>query len=120
MRRPMVALPAVRAALVGPGVPASAGPGSHSGTIAEIADDARAFVLAEVGPWQVRDGATVLTRRIIALTPDTASVIAVRTEVAPSGFPDDFVEVPVGPDRVYLGDYVSMGQPARSVMGRAR
>lgn len=80
----------------------------HSGTIVSIADDARSFVLAEVGPWQLRDGATVLTRRTIWLAPDTAYAIVARAETAPSGFPGDFVERRIGPESVYLDDYVTV------------
>ena len=80
----------------------------HSGAIVAIAADAPTFVLAEVGPWQVRDGATVMTYRTITLTPETDYVVAMRIDEAPSGFPGDFVEVPVGPQDVYLYDHVTV------------
>jgi hypothetical protein len=80
----------------------------HSGTIVSIAEDARTFVVAEVGPWQIRDGATVITYRTITLAAETEFAIVARADTAPSGFPGDFVETPVGPDRVYLGDYVTV------------
>lgn len=80
----------------------------HSGVIVAIADDARTFMLAEVGPWQVRHGATVVTHQIITLLPDTQFTMVGRGDDAPSGFKSDFVEVPLGPDAVYLNDYVTV------------
>ena len=94
--------------LVGP-VPGSAGEiMKHSGSIVAIADDARTFVLAEVGPWQVRDGATVTTYRTITLMPETQFTMVGRLDEAPSGFAGDFVEVPLGPESVYLNDYITV------------
>lgn len=78
----------------------------HSGAIVAIADDARTFVLAEVGPWQLRDGVTVVTNRTITLLPGTTFAMVDRVDDAPSGFPGDFIEVPLGPEAVYLNDYV--------------
>jgi hypothetical protein len=86
----------------------AAGIERHSGTIVSIAEDARTFVLAEVGPWQVRNGATVLTYRNIALVPETQFAIVARVEAAPSGFRGDFVEFKIGPERVYLNDRVTV------------
>lgn len=43
----------------------------HSGSIVAVADDATTFVLAEVGPWQMHDGATAITYRTITVTPET-------------------------------------------------
>lgn len=79
-----------------------------SGVIVSISDSRGTFVLAEVGPWRVRDGATVITRRTIALAPDTAYAVVGRAETAPSAFPGDFVETPVGPDRIHLNDWVTV------------
>jgi hypothetical protein len=76
--------------------------------IASIADDARTFVLAEVGPWQVRDGATVITYRTIALTAKTEFGVVTRVDAAPSGFCGDFAEFPIGPERVDLNDSVTV------------
>jgi hypothetical protein len=59
----------------------------HSGLIVSIADDARTFVLAELGPWQVLNGKTVITYRTITLVPETAFAIVGRTDTAPSGYP---------------------------------
>lgn len=88
--------------------PASAQTVKHSGLIVSIAEDGATFVLSEVGPWEVRDGATVTTRRTIALTPETRFAIVVRADETPSGFPRDFVEIPVTRDRVFLNDWVTV------------
>jgi hypothetical protein len=81
---------------------------THSGKIVAISDGAGTFVLAEVGPWQLRAGETVVTRRTITLTPATQFVMVGRGDDAPSGFPGDFVEVVLGDDAVYLYDYVNV------------
>jgi hypothetical protein len=80
----------------------------HSGTIVSIADDARTLVLAEIGPWRVRGGATVVTYRTIVLAPETRFAIVGRGEDAPSGFQGDFVEMALGPDGLYPGDHVTV------------
>ena len=80
----------------------------HSGSIESIPADARTFVLAEVGPWQVRNGETVLTHRTIELTPETKYAIVARVDAAPSGFRGDWVEFEIGPDRVYLNDQITV------------
>lgn len=93
------------------GVTASAGAAErmmHSGTIFSIADDPTTFVLAEVGPWQVRHGATVITYRTITVTPETQFAIVARRDDAARGFAGEFVEMPLGPDGVYLNDFVTV------------
>jgi hypothetical protein len=80
----------------------------HSGSIVAIADDARTFVLAEVGPWQVRNGATAVTYRTITLLPQTQFAFVARMDVGSSGFRGDFMEAPLAPDAVYLHDYVTV------------
>ena len=66
------------------------------------------FKLAEVGPWQVRDGTTVITRETIALTAQTELAIAFRAEDAGDGFAGEFVEAPLGRAGVYVDDYVTI------------
>lgn len=80
----------------------------HSGSIVAIADDARTFVLAEVGPWQVRNGATVVTYRTITLLPQTQFAFVGRVDDGASSFPGGFAEVPLAADAVYLHDYVTV------------
>jgi hypothetical protein len=103
------ALVAALVLLVAVAAAASAGQlEKRSGSIVAIPDDAKTFVLAEVGPWQVRDGATVVTRRTIALTPETEFAIVSRADPGPGGFLGEFVETRIGPDGVYLNDYVTV------------
>jgi len=80
----------------------------HSGSIVAIADDAQTFVLAEVGPWQRRQGATVITYRTITLLPQTQFTFVGRVDEGNGGFPGNFVEAPLEPDAVYLHDYVTV------------
>lgn len=97
--------------LILPGLTPSASAGErvkHSGSIVSIAANVKTFELAEIGPWQVRKGATVITYRRITLAPETEYAIVARTDQAPSGFPGDFVETPIGPESVYLHDYVTV------------
>jgi hypothetical protein len=96
------------AVLSGLAAPAAAETMKHSGIIVDIAADGTTIVLAEVGPWRVRNGATVVTRRTITLTPETAFAIAAREIETPSGFLGDFVETRLGPDGVYLNDSVTV------------
>jgi hypothetical protein len=80
----------------------------HSGTIVDVHDRAGTLVLAEVGPWQVRSGETVVTRRTIALAPKTTFAIVKRTPKAPNEFPGDLVELPIDVSEVYVTDYVTV------------
>ena len=80
----------------------------YSGFITSVADDATTFVLGEIGPWQLRNGATVITHRTITLAPETTFAMITREDEPPSGFHGDFVEIPVGPADVYEGDYVTV------------
>jgi hypothetical protein len=80
----------------------------HSGSIFSIADDATMFVLAEVGPWQLRHGATVITYRTITVTPETEFAIVARRDAAANAYAGEFVETPIGPDGLYLNDFVTI------------
>ena len=65
-------------------------------------------MLAEIGPWQVRNGATVSTYRSITVAPETEFAIVARSDVAITRFRGDFVEVRVGREDVYLNDHVTI------------
>ena len=80
----------------------------HSGTIVAFDEKTDTIVLAEVGPWQVRDGATVVTKRRITLTPDTELAIVFRAEEPASGFAGEYVEAPLERAGVYVEDYVTV------------
>lgn len=80
----------------------------HSGTIIAVDREAGAIVLGEVGPWLVRQGETVITRRTVTITEATAFVRIERMPEAPSGFAGDFVERAQEPWTVRSGDFVTV------------
>jgi hypothetical protein len=80
----------------------------HSGVIVDASETAHTLVLAEVGPWRVRDGRTVITRRTIAFTPQTQFVIAFRSEDPANGYMGAYVEAPLEAWAVYVGDHVTV------------
>jgi hypothetical protein len=80
----------------------------HSGVIADANERAGTLLLAEVGPWRVRDGRTVITYRTIAFTPATEFALAFRAEHPDGGFTGDFIETPLEPWAVYVGDHVTI------------
>lgn len=78
----------------------------HSGTVVEVGETT--IVLAEVGPWQVADGQTVLTYRTIEVASDTPLLLVRREQVSASGYVGDFVESTVLPWGVVRGDFVTV------------
>jgi hypothetical protein len=80
----------------------------HSGSIVSIAPDVQSFILAEVGPWQTRDGKTVVTRRTVVITPETEYTMVGRLDEPRDGYPGGFIEVAIEPEQVYLHDYVTV------------
>jgi hypothetical protein len=80
----------------------------HSGIIVDVHDRAGTFVLAEVGPWRVENGETVVVRRTIALAPDTTFAIVKRTKDVSGGFSGDFVESRLDISEVFVGDHVTV------------
>jgi hypothetical protein len=92
-----------------PGTPAPAAElARHSGLVVAVDPAAGSLVLSEMGPWRVRGGPGVFTRRVVSLTDRTRVVRMVRVPDAPSGFANDFVEVVVGPDEVRPGVFVTV------------
>jgi hypothetical protein len=80
----------------------------HSGSIVAVDEAAGTIVLGEIGPWQVRDGETVVTYLEIAVTPATAFAIVSRAEEETEGFLGEFVETPIEPWALYETDYVTI------------
>jgi len=78
----------------------------HSGTV--VAKEPGVMRLAEIGPWQVKEGETVITYRTITVTPSTKFALAWRDEGAASGFPGDWVEEAVEPWDLLEGDFVTV------------
>lgn len=80
----------------------------HSGTVVSVSADGQTFVLAEVGPWRVREGKTVMTYRTITITPDTEYVIVARALRGPWRITGGFVEAPLESDGIYLNDHITV------------
>jgi hypothetical protein len=92
-------------------IPAWAGDAtsSHSGTVVAVDKPARTLVLAEVGPWQVKDGEPRAVRRVVAVTDATEFIRVKRAAgVAPSGWPGDYVATPLPAWQVKPGDFVTV------------
>lgn len=80
----------------------------HSGTVLALDRTASVIVLAEIGPWRVRGGATVITRRTILVTPRTEFTQVKRvSRVGATGWIGDFAEVPLNAWEVRQGDFVT-------------
>lgn len=82
-------------------------PVRHSGTVVSIDPARGVLVLAEVGPWRLDRGATVVTRRTIVLTPATKVDTFIRVN-APGAFAGDFIEVALDAADVSPGDVVTV------------
>ena len=80
----------------------------HSGTIVAIDEKAGTIGLAEIGPWKVRDGQTVMTYRRIIVTPETEFAIVGREYATLDGWPGEFIEGTLPSDGLYLDDYVTI------------
>lgn len=79
----------------------------YSGTVAAVDPQRRVLVVEEVGPWRIERGGTVLTRRTIALTPETKYNLFMRVDV-PGAYTGDFIEVQLDRDDVSTGDFVTV------------
>ncbi len=64
------------------------------------------MIMEEVGPWQVEQGRTVVTRRTISLTSATTFNTFIRVDV-PGRFGGDFIEVALDAEDVTPGDFVT-------------
>ena len=84
----------------------AAGTTRHSGTVLSIDPQRGVLVLGEIGPWRVKHGETVVTRRRISLTPETKFDVFVRVNV-PGRFAGDYIEVALDPTDVAPGDFVT-------------
>jgi hypothetical protein len=100
------------AALTGP---AWAGEATQSGTVLAVDQAAGTIVLEAMGPWQMKDGKTVVGQQSIAVTPSTRFVEVRRAPgAAPSGWVGDYVESPLGAWQVKPGDFVAVSvQPTK-------
>ena len=80
----------------------------HSGTIVAIDEAARTIVLAEIGPWTVRDGKTVVTYRTITVTPETEFSIVGREYATFDGWPGEFLEGVLPSGAIHVDDFVTV------------
>lgn len=81
----------------------------HSGTVMAVDPEKGILVIGEIGPWRVKDGKTEITRRTVVVEPSTLFVMVKRSpEPGPSGWPGEFVEVPLGAWAVKAGDFVTV------------
>ena len=93
----------------------------HSGTVLAVSAARGVITVGEVGPWTVRDGETVTIRRTFSLTAETRIVrVERRAEVAPGGWPGDFVEVPISLADLAPGVFVTVETDAAGTRPAAR
>lgn len=99
---------AILVALIAPGASA-AEIQRRSGTVEAVDRDRGALVVGEVGPWQVKNGETVVIRRTFAVTGSTRFVrVERRPETQTGAWPGDFVEVPLAAWDVKPGQFVTV------------
>ena len=80
-----------------------------SGTIVALNKEAGTIVVGEVGPWRVKEGATEITPRTVAVTAGTEFKQVRRAEGAgPTGWVGEFVEVAIGRWELKKGDFVTV------------
>jgi len=81
----------------------------HSGTVVAIDKRAGTLVIGEIGPWRVKDGETLVTRRTVAVTRSTEFVAASRSpDAGPSGWVGEWIEVPVDVSAVNQDDFITV------------
>ncbi|HEX2437318.1 MAG TPA: hypothetical protein VHT71_03340 [Methylomirabilota bacterium] len=80
---------------------------TYSGTVAAIDPPGGLLILNELGPWRVAQGQPVVTRRSVAITPDTKFNTFIRVNV-PGAFAGDFLEVALDANDVTPGDFVTV------------
>jgi hypothetical protein len=79
---------------------------TYSGAVAAIDPQGGVLILDEIGPWRLSKGQTVVTRRIVTITPETAFNTFIRVNV-PGAFLGDFLEVALDAEDVTAGDFVT-------------
>jgi hypothetical protein len=81
----------------------------YSGTVLSVDRSAGVIVVGDMGPWRIKDGATQVDRRTIAVGPSTEFVSVRRAKgPAPSGWVGDFVESVLPGWHVKPGDWVTV------------
>ncbi len=80
----------------------------HTGTLTSFDRATGTLVVAEVGPWRVRDGVTVVTERTVTLTPATRFSFVRRGEPGETAWPGDFLELAIDAWEMLPGDFVTV------------
>jgi hypothetical protein len=89
--------------------PATVQAADYSGTIIDVDKGAGLLIVGEVGPWRVKNGQTEITKRTLAIAPSARFVAARRSQgPGPTGWPGEFVEVPLEPWAVREGNFVTV------------
>jgi hypothetical protein len=78
-----------------------------SGRVVGIDDTERLIVVDEIGPCQVRDGMTRVTRHGFIVPPSAKIVSHIRVNV-PGRFQGDFIDVSLELSDVSVGDFVTV------------
>jgi len=73
-----------------------------------IDEKAGAIVLAEIGPWKVREGKTVITYRTITVMPETEFGVVGRDYATPDGFPGELIEGALETGEIFVNDFVTV------------
>ncbi len=90
--------------------PAVAAEGRHSGKVVAVdavSERSGTIVIDEVGPWQVQNGTTRLTRHSVIVNPSTKITSYIRVNI-PGRYQGDFLEVPFDLSDVARGDFVTV------------
>jgi len=84
-------------------------PSRLSGSVVAVDRGKGAVTIEEIAPWRVKDGRTVITRVTVEMQEPTVWTRARRADGAgPSGWKDEFIEVPQRAWDLKPGDYVTV------------
>jgi Cu/Ag efflux protein CusF len=107
-KRAMVWLLAAALATAAASAGAAADVTRHSGSVTAVDRSAGTITLGELGPWKVVRGQTVVTPRVIAVTPETEFARVRRGAEGETSWSRDFVEERLAPWEVKPGDFVTV------------
>ncbi len=80
----------------------------HSGSVTAVDRSAGTITVGELGPWKVVRGETVVTPRVIAVTPETEFARVRRAAEGETPWPRGFVEDRLASWEVKAGDFVTV------------
>jgi hypothetical protein len=79
----------------------------RSGQVVGVDDTERLIVIDEIGPWQVRQGVTQVTRHVFSVPPSAKIASHIRLNI-PGRFQGDFIEVGLELSDVSVGHFVTV------------